>query len=55
MDPLNSFRKIDFDSADYNATNRIGSVPAKNRLQEEPRGNSLSIGKTETKPLLSRY
>ncbi len=55
MDSLDSFRKVDFDSADYDATNRIGSVPAKNRLQEEPRGNSLSISKTETKPLLSRY
>ena len=55
MDPLNSFRKVDFDSANYDATNQIGSVPAKNRLQEEPRGNSLPIGKAETKPLLSRY
>ena len=31
MDSLDSLRKVDFDSTDYDATNRIGSVPAKNR------------------------
>ena len=60
MDYLDSFRKVDFDSADYDATNRIESVLAKNRLQEEPRGNSKfpfhrqNRDEAVTKPILSR-